>query len=165
MDEKDSRSKPLPFSSVLLFIAVFCLGVFITIIMMLQYKFVFIDKVEFANYSHLVLVGISVMLVALLVLYEAYFRNIKKDFKPTEGHMRLAKYIIYFMGFSLLAGPFVIRPSMNMYMKSQGYEYCPGTRSALSKAQSQNWAKPSVGCEVWELSDEERKAIRENRSS
>lgn len=164
MNENDNRSAPLPFSSVWLFIGMLCLGVFITIIMVLPYKLIFINKVEFANYSHLVLVGLSVVLISILVLYEAYFRNIKKDFMPTKGHMRVAKYIIYFMGFSLLAGPFIIRPSMNMYMKSQGYEYCPGTRSALSKAQSQNWAKPSVGCEVWDLSDKERKSLRDNKS-
>ncbi len=162
MDKSVDFSEPLPTSSVLLFLGGLILGIAISALMIVQYKSIFLDEVEFATYSSFALVGISIVLLMVLLLYEVFMRNVKRDFKPSEIHLRLSKYILYFVGLSLLLGPLIIGPTMSRYMKSEGYERCRDTPSqtGLTGSLFPAWAKPSVGCEVWELSDKERNALK-----
>ena len=151
---------PMPLSSVVtigvLFLA--CLGM--SALMISQYSTILLHQAEFVNYSPLALVFFALVLLMGLLLAEAYIRNIRKSGAPSEKFKQVVKYCLAFSVVCLLAGPLIVRPVMNAYMKSTGYEYCPGDRSALDKTLSQNWAKPSVGCEVWDLPRAELKAMR-----
>ncbi len=166
MAEELDSSKPLPMSSVLGILGILGLSIFISVLTISQYKSVFINRADFASYSSFIFLGPAMTLLFLFVLYEAYMRNVRGNFKSTENFLRIAKCLLYFLGLSLLLGPFVIGPTMSRYMKSEGYERCRDTpgQAGLTGRLFPAWAKPSVGCEIWELSGEERKALRSEPS-
>lgn len=129
-----------------------------------ELKFVFFDNLSFVTTTSGYLIFFSVFVFSLRAVYFCIKKLTTKDKSIKIGG---EKFVTYFMGFALLATPLVVRPSMHSYLKSQSYERCwdaPGSTGLTSRL-SPKWAKPSVGCEVWDLPDEERKAIRENKSN
>jgi len=157
MSDPDS---PIPLSSVFLFGILFALSVWMTVLMTVQYLTVFSGKADFVTFSPLALIFPALVLLMGLLLCEAYLRNIRKTGAPGKRFKDVGKYLLYLSVVCLFAGPIVIRPAMKMYLVSEGYNYCAGTRSVLQKTLSQNWAKPNPGCEIWELSSDEREASK-----
>ncbi len=118
MGNQPEPIEPMPISSVLFALSLFAVAIFISALMLSQYKSVFFDRDEFVNYSYLVLIGIGMALLMLMVLYEMFLRNIKKVTELTAKHKLFAKYVVYLSAASLFIGPLIIRPVMNIYMKS-----------------------------------------------
>jgi len=150
--------------ALLLSTALLMLSIWLGYLALQEIKLVFVDKVHFVTTTSGHLIFLSAVTFSFRGVYFCIKRLMSKDKMVKIGG---ETFVTYFMGFSILATPLLLRPAMHSYLKSQTYERCwsaPGSTGLTSRL-SPKWAKPSVGCEVWDLSDAERKTLRASQSN
>jgi len=147
----------VPFFIILNVMCVSLVGSFVS-----EYKYIFIDKLAFAETTSIALLLIFAMPILMFVTWMVsivYFRRHIKH-KDNPKIQKTFNVLIILCGIGLFT-PVLVGPLNSHYMTSQGYEKCvhPDT-TTFTGTFSQHWAKTEVGCEVWELSEKDRQALK-----
>jgi len=125
-----------------------------------EYRHIFLDRLAFARTGPGVLLGFCVfpILITLTILLFKHLKN--PDYKNSERVMKTLNACIVFCVIGLFS-PIIVGPLTSSYMKSHGYEKCaPKNTTAFTRSLNQYWAKPDIGCEVWDLGIKERDILR-----
>ena len=127
----------------------------------LEYKYVLIDELTFARTTVGVLVGFLLLPILLFAIPLIFKRLMNPGYENSERVMKIMKIAVILCGIGLFT-PILVGPLNSHYMKSKGYEKCkPENTTTFTSTLNQYWAKPEIGCGVWNLNHKERQVIKE----
>lgn len=141
---------------------VLCLSTLLFLVLV-NCKHILIDKLAFAQTTPMSLLLLFAMPILMFVTWMVSIVYFKRHMKHKENPkiQRTFNVLIILCGIGLFT-PILIGPLTSHYMKSKGYEKCkPENTTTFTSTLNQYWAKPEIGCGVWDLNHKERQVIKE----
>jgi len=126
----------------------------------IEYKYALFNKFAFVETTPIILLFFFATPLLLLAVPVGVKRFKNPHYENSERVTKLMNICFVLCGIGVFS-PILVGPLTSYYMKSNGYEKCEPHLSALQSIYTQYWAKPEIGCDVWDLDEKDRQRLKE----